>query len=70
MKTTAYLILNRKGPVFIRKNKPSLRRDEIAVGIRLDIPDSAFRSPIIMADLKVPDHAVIVPEITVEVLGS
>jgi hypothetical protein len=70
MKTTVYVILGRKGATRMTKNKPDLRRDEIAIGLRLEVPDSAFRAPLVMADLTIPDHAVIVPEISVEVIES
>jgi hypothetical protein len=65
---TVYIAMNRKGAVRMTKGKPALRSDEIAIGITVEVPDSAFRAPIIMADLKVPDHAVMVPEISVEVI--
>lgn len=68
MKTTAFIILKKSGPVRMTKGKPSLGRDEIAIGVRLEVPDSAFRAPLVMADLVVPDHAVQVPEVHVEVV--
>lgn len=67
MKALVHLVMNRRGVVRMTKNKPDLARDEIAVGIRLEVPDSAFLAPLIYADLTVPDHAVIVPEVKVEI---
>lgn len=68
MKTTVYLTLKKNGSVRATKNMPALARDEIAIGVRLEAPDSAFESPVVFADLTVPDHAVVVPEVVVEVV--
>ena len=70
MKTTAYIVLNRRGAARLTKGKPHLARDEIAIGLRLEVPDSAFLAPIVLADLTVPDHAVIVPEVSVELVDQ
>jgi len=66
MKTLIHLVMNKRGVVRMTKNKPDLARDEIAIGLRLSVPDSAFLAPIVFADLDVPEHAVIVPEVRVE----
>lgn len=66
MKATIHLVIARRGVIRMTKNKPDLARDEIGVGLRLSIPDSAFLAPFVFADLDVPEHAVVVPEICVE----
>lgn len=66
MKATVHIVMNRRGAVRMTKGKPDLSRDEIAIGLRLSVPDSAFLAPIVFADLEVPEDAVMVPEITVE----
>jgi hypothetical protein len=67
MKATVHIVLNKRGVARMTKNKPDLSRDEIAVGLRLAVPDSAFLAPIVYVDLNVPDHAVLVPEIGIEI---
>lgn len=67
MKTKAYLVFNRSGLVKATKGRSSLARDEIGVLVNIEIPDSAFRSPDIAANLVVPDHAIDVPEIEMDV---
>ena len=68
MDTTIFLAVNRYGLAKATKNKPSLARDQIAIAVKLSIPDSAFRSPIIEATLDVPDHAIIAPELVIEIV--
>lgn len=67
MRTTVYIAFNKKGAARLTKTKPHLAREEIAVGVRIEIPDTAFLAPIIFADLVVPEHAVLVPEVSIEV---
>lgn len=67
MKTTVHIVMNKRGAVRMTKNKPDLARDEIAIGLRLSVPDSAFLAPIVFADLDVPESAVVTPEVTVDV---
>jgi hypothetical protein len=66
MKTTAYIILKKTGPVRMTRNPPGLGRDEIAIALRLEVPDSAFRAPTVFVDLSVPESAVLVPVVHVE----
>jgi|GEM_PF-4531746 len=66
--STVFLALNRNGLVKATKTKSDLRRDEIGVLLRLRIPTSAFQSPYIEANINVPGHAVVVPEIEAEVI--
>jgi len=66
MKTTVFLIFDRHGAQRMAKRQPSLSRAEIAVRIKVCIPDEAFRSPILIASLDVPETHVIQPVIELE----
>lgn len=66
--TTVFIALNRKGFVKATKSRSSLARDEIGVMLKLSVPESAFRSPVVEANIVVPHHAVEVPELTAEIV--
>lgn len=70
MKTEVYIVLTRFGAERMTKRQASIGRDEIAVKLRLSVPDSAFRSPIITADLEVADTHVIQPALNIEVVAE
>lgn len=55
MKVSNWLVINRNGVKTVRKSKPSLDWDEIAVKLNLEIPDELFRRPTIEASVKVTD---------------
>ena len=55
MKLTNWLIINKNGIKGVRKTKPALEYNEIAVKINLDIPKELFERPSIEATLKVED---------------
>lgn len=55
MKFINWLILNKNGIKGVRKSKPDLAYDEIAVKINLDIPKELFERPSIEATLKIDD---------------
>jgi hypothetical protein len=60
MKVSQWLAINRRGITKVRKTKPDLGWDEIAVKIQLNIPDELFRRPTIEANLvieNVPNNA-------------
>jgi hypothetical protein len=48
-----WLIVNKNGINGVRKTKPSLKYNEIAIRIKLDIPKEFFERPTIEATLKV-----------------
>lgn len=66
MKDEIYIVLNASGAARMTKRPPYLERSEIAVRVRIAVPDSAFRSPIIAVDLNVPDTAIAQPMIELE----
>jgi hypothetical protein len=43
------------GPIDIRKNKPKLAADQIAVRINLNIPDALFIKPALEVSLRLPE---------------
>ena len=51
MKETAYLIIGRTGIRGVRKTRPGLKWDEVAMKINLDIPDVLFQRPHIEAKI-------------------
>ena len=53
MKTNSWLIINKRGIVGVRKNKPPLGWDEIAVRINLEVPNQLFERPQVEATLKI-----------------
>lgn len=55
MKVSQWLAINKNGITKVRKTKPALDWDEIAIKVQLDIPDDLFRRPIIEATLVVKD---------------
>lgn len=60
MKLINWLIINKNGIKGVRRTKPDLAYNEIAVKINLDIPKELFERPTIEATLKiddVPDNA-------------
>jgi hypothetical protein len=52
--------------VSMRKSKPKLQPDEIAVKVRVRIPDQNFTQPPFEAEIVVPELDVIRPVVTVE----
>ncbi len=67
MKITQWLAINKNGITKVRKTKPALDWNEIAIQIALEIPDELFRRPIISARIEVKDvpNNVYEPEIII-----
>lgn len=55
MKISQWLAINKNGITRVRKTKPYLEWDEVAVKLLLDIPDELFRRPVIDATLTIRD---------------
>lgn len=72
MKDSFFLILGRAGARRIIKGKhgrPLLAKDEYAVRLSVEIPDSTFAPrPTAEATIRIPESAVIAPSVEVEVL--
>lgn len=67
MKVSQWLAINKNGITKVRKTKPTLDWDEIAIKVQLDIPDDLFRRPIIEAIIAIKDvpNNVYEPEIVI-----
>lgn len=62
---TAYLIIDasRRTPALrLTKTTPALAGSELAVKLRIDVPDSVFRRPIPVLELTLPEDVVINPD--------
>ena len=55
MKTTSWLVINKNGIHSVRKTKPSLGWNEIAVAVNMEVPDELFKRPTISATIKIED---------------
>lgn len=66
MKKEFYLTVNSNGTTKTTKSKPALDWNEIAIHVKLDLPDSLFRKPQLNATISVPESAVEPREITAE----
>ena len=70
MKTSAYVILTKHGVLSLRKGKPKLNSNEVAVRLNLTISDKFFERFVPEVDIDVPDDYVAKPEIGVELKGG
>lgn len=67
MKQKIYLIADVDGIQRMTKRPPTLARHEIGVAVTITMPDSAFRSPMLAAQVEVADEAIIKPDPEIEV---
>ncbi|MFP3979126.1 hypothetical protein [Marinobacter sp. KMM 10035] len=58
------------GAIRLTKTRPSTDKDEIAVALDLDIPDSLFIKPVLQANISVPEGAPHGGAITAEVADN
>lgn len=78
MQLTRYLVIGYKPNAFPRRNpsarlsvqSPSLKGNEIAVALKIDVPDSLFKVPQLRASITVPEDSVSAPVIEAEVLEN
>jgi hypothetical protein len=66
MKQTIFIVADRNGISRLTKRVPFLGRGEIGVCLKVTIPDAAFTSPLIHAELDVLDEHVMQPTVTLE----
>lgn len=64
-----FIIMSAYGIERMTKRKGMLKRGEIAVRIRLVVPARCFEQPDVSATIKVPESAVLQPEVAVELLA-
>lgn len=55
MKVSNWLVINKNGVKSVRKSKPALDWDEIAIKVNLDIPNELFQRPTLEATVQVTD---------------
>lgn len=55
MKIVSWLIINKNGIKGVRKTKPDLAYNEIAIKINMELPKELFERPTIEANLKITD---------------
>lgn len=65
MKDKIYIVANDTGVTRMTKRYPALGRDEIGVAVTVNIPDSAFRSPVIGFSVDVPEEHVVQPKVDI-----
>lgn len=70
MKTHFYLTVNSKGSVKTTKGKPSLNWDEVAISLRLELPDALFKKPALSASIQVSENDVQPKIISPEVIQN
>jgi hypothetical protein len=68
MKNTVFLVADYDGVVRMTKRYPSLHRSEIAIQLRVTIPDGCFKAPALIANVEVPEDRVLQPSADIEVL--
>lgn len=72
MTISAFLIISSSGRLRATKTRPYINNDEIALNLNIDVPDSFFERLIPTVDIKIPDAAVMSPDIdtTVEIFAA
>lgn len=63
-----YIVMSKYGIQRMTKRPGKLGRGEVAVRVRLTIPEKVFEEPIFSAIVTVPESAVLRPDATVEVV--
>lgn len=66
MRTSTYLVFNKKRVVTTRYTKPVLKNGEYAILVRLEVPDSIFATEYPVVEIAVPERQVLIPVLTVE----
>lgn len=67
MKISGYLVVTSNGSAKFVKKYPDLNFNEVAVGVKLELPDRLFERPVLNATITVPDNAVLPYQLPVEV---
>lgn len=58
MKIDKFLIINHRGNITVRERTPSLKGNEIAVRLVLEVPNALFERPTLVAKMEIPEKAV------------
>jgi hypothetical protein len=71
MRVECHLIVSNNGSVRITKGLPSLNVNEIAIGVKLEIPNSYFTRPYPVVRIEVPDPAATPdPQVVIDLTAS
>lgn len=70
MKDQIYIVVDASGAQRMTKRAPSLYRNEVAVRIKITVPDQCFRSLEVAAEIEVQEEQVIQPAVTVTALDA
>jgi hypothetical protein len=65
-----WLVINSRGGTKLATKEPRLGVNEIAFQLKLDIPYTIFRRPMINAELKIPQDIVLPDQLTAEVTDN
>ena len=70
MKLEKYLVIGSNGTTKITANKPSLKVNEIAIQLNIDVPDQLFKKPMLVADINVDENLSSQEIISTEVIDN
>lgn len=62
MKTRFHVAVTSRGAARLTKGRPKMRAGEVAIEVNVEIPDAAFRSPLVQAHILAGEGVVIKPE--------
>jgi hypothetical protein len=68
VKEQVYLVISQDGVRRMTKRLPDLARSEVAIRLKITVPDACFRSLVVSADVEIPAERVITPVAEVEIL--
>lgn len=65
-----YLVVSERGSMRVLKSVPALNWDEIAIKMKLDIPDEIFKRPQLSASIKIPKDVVLTKVIEADIVDN
>ena len=70
MVDSKFLILDRKGMVALRANRPRLEPGQLAVLLVIEVPDSAFEESFPTVNVSIEERHLIQPDVVADVLPA
>ena len=70
MVDSKFLILDRKGMVALRANRPKLEPGQLAVLLVIEVPDSAFEESFPTVNVSIEERHLIQPDVVADVLPA
>lgn len=70
MVDSKFLILDRKGMVALRSNRPKLDPGQLAVLLVIEVPDSAFEESFPTVNVLIEERHLIQPDVVADVLPA